>query len=52
MTGRLPLGPGRGAAVAQLEAYLATPKDEIRAVEADLAEMAGRESETGASPHV
>lgn len=42
----------RGAAAAQLEAYLATLRDEVRAAEADLAEIAGGEAEPTAAPQV
>ncbi len=42
----------RGAAAAQLGAYLATLRDEVRAVEADLAEMTGGETETNPAPQL
>lgn len=46
----------RSAAAAQLEAYLAALRDEVRAVEADLAELTGteaeRKGESGSAPEV
>ena len=51
MEGRYP-AVSREAAAAELEAYLASLRDEIRAVEADLADIADSTAETGSAPQV
>lgn len=46
-------GPvSREVAAAQLEAYLATLRDEVRAMEADLAEMTSGTPEAGSTPQI
>ena len=42
----------RGTAAAQLEAYLSTLRDEVRAVEAELAAMGAGAADATASPQV
>ncbi len=50
-SGRYPT-VSREAAAAEMETYLASLRDEIRAVESDLADIAGGAAETGAPPQV